>query len=177
MIRTRVGYTGGVKKHPTYGSLGDHTEAVQVDYDPRLVSYEDLLDVFWAAHDPTRRTSSVQYRAAVFVQNEEQRRRAEASRSELEQTRGIRVRTEILDANSFTIAEDYHQKWYLRRSGGRWLELLERTYPDPAALRDSTAAARLNGYLGGNGHPTPEQLQEDLGIGPDEARALSRALR
>ncbi len=177
MVRTRVGYTGGSKADPTYDSLGNHTEAVQVDYDPTRISYDDLLDVFWAAHDPGRRISFAQYRKAVFVHDEDQRRRAKASRKRFEEKRNIRVRTEILDATRFYVAEDYHQKWNLRKNGGRWLKMLQGAYPEPARLRDSTAAARLNGYLGGYGDPRPGQLQEDLGIGPDEADALARDLR
>lgn len=177
MVRTRVGYTGGKKANPTYQGLGDHTEAVQVDYDPRRISYDDLLDVFWSAHDPTRRITYLQYRNAVFVHDEDQRRRAVASRDKLEETTGVEVRTEILDATRFYVAEDYHQKYYLGRSGGRWLDMLQRAYPDPAGLRDSTAAARLNGYLAGYGTSTPQQLQDELGIGPDEAAALAQRLR
>jgi peptide-methionine (S)-S-oxide reductase len=177
VVRTRVGYTGGDKANPSYERLGDHTEAVQVDYDPRHISYDDLLDVFWSAHDPRRRITFRQYRNAVFVHDEDQRRRAEASLDTLEAANGFKVQTEILDATRFYVAEDYHQKYNLRRSGGRWLSMLERAYPEPAELRDSTAAARLNGYLGGYGEPTPQQLQDELGIGSDEAAALAQRPR
>ena len=53
VIRTRVGFTGGSSENPTYRSLGDHTETVEVEYDPHLTSYGNLLDIFWANHDPT----------------------------------------------------------------------------------------------------------------------------
>jgi len=70
VVRTRVGYTGGSTKNPTYHSLGDHTETVQIDYDPTQISFEELLDVFWDSHRPTQRAWSRQYMAAVFFHNE-----------------------------------------------------------------------------------------------------------
>ena len=79
MIRTRVGYTGGRKLNPTYYSLGDHTESFQVDYDPTQISYQQLLDIFWDSHNPTRGAWSRQYRAAIFVHNEAQTQLADSN--------------------------------------------------------------------------------------------------
>ena len=76
MIRTRVGYTGGNKENPTYRTLGDHTESIEVDYDPGIISYADLLKVFWRSHDPGSRSWSRQYIAAIFYHNEEQKKQA-----------------------------------------------------------------------------------------------------
>ncbi|MDZ7761250.1 MAG: peptide-methionine (S)-S-oxide reductase [Desulfovermiculus sp.] len=66
MVRTRVGYSGGKKPNPTYHDLGDHTETLQVDYDPEAVSYPKLLEVFWESHSPEQSALSRQYMAAVF---------------------------------------------------------------------------------------------------------------
>ncbi len=66
MVRTRVGYAGGTKRNPTYYNLGDHTETIQIDYDPTYVSYRELLDIFWESHDPAARPWSRQYMAVVF---------------------------------------------------------------------------------------------------------------
>ncbi len=177
MVRTRVGYTGGASAHPTYHDLDGHAESLEVVFDPSRISYRELLDVFWKSHDPRRRTGSGQYRVALFVHSADQRRRAEASRDAFEREHGIEVRTPILDAGPFHPAEDYHQKWTLRQRGGPWLQWLQAIYPDPAELRDSTAAARLNGWLAGHGEGTPEQLAAQLGLTEDQAGQLAGRLR
>lgn len=172
MVRTAVGYSGGEHKDPTYHDLGDHSETVQVEFDPEKIGYEDLLRIFWDEHDPLSRSWSRQYRTAVFFTSDAQRRVAEASRDELAQRLGAEVRTEILPATAFHPAEDYHQKYYLR-SEPALLRNLEAAYPDPRDLRRSTAAARLNGYAGGNG--SVEGLRRDLdqlGLSPEAKRIL-----
>jgi len=105
----------GTKRNPTYHDLGDHSETVQIDFDPTRLSYEQLLDVFWKAHDSASRSWSRQYRAALFFHNEGQKRSAQESRDrEAARIRG-KVQTEILPAAEFYPAEDYHQKYYLRQ--------------------------------------------------------------
>lgn len=69
VIRTRVGYAGGKTDAPTYRHMGDHTETVQIDYDPGRITYEELLKIFWESHDPESRPYSVQYKNAVFFHN------------------------------------------------------------------------------------------------------------
>ena len=120
---TAVGYTGGHKEHPTYqevcsGATG-HAEAVQVDYDPEQVSYEDLLDLFWSIHDPTtlnRQGPDVgtQYRSAVYVHDAGQEAAARASKEKQDQSGGHRgpVVTEVAEAPEFWMAEDYHQQYF-----------------------------------------------------------------
>ncbi len=123
VVRTISGYTGGHLKNPTYkqvsaGGTG-HREAVQVFYDPKKVSYEKLLDVFWHSVDPTdaggqfcdRGTS---YETAIFANSPEQRRLAEASKQKLEKSGALNkpVVTPIETAGEFYPAEDYHQDYY-----------------------------------------------------------------
>jgi peptide-methionine (S)-S-oxide reductase len=124
---TMVGYAGGGLARPTYhqvcsGRTG-HAEAVQVDYDPETVTYQELLDVFWAAHDPTqlnRQGPDVgsQYRSVIFVHDPEQERLARASKAELEQSGRYKraIVTEIMPFSSFWRAEEHHQK-YLEKRG------------------------------------------------------------
>ena len=83
MIRTRVGYAGGEKANPTYRDLGNHSEAIQIDFDPAVITYEDLLDLFWESHNPTRPSWSPQYASFVFAHDAEQERRAQASAAAL----------------------------------------------------------------------------------------------
>ena len=128
---TAAGYAGGFTPNPTYeevcsGRTG-HTEAVLVIFDPRRVSYEELLKVFWESHDPTqgmRQGNDVgtQYRSAVYVHSPEQRRLAEASRdafqTELARAGYGAITTEIADAGEFYFAEDYHQQYLAKNPAG-----------------------------------------------------------
>jgi methionine-S-sulfoxide reductase len=163
VVETRVGYTGGSTESPTYRRLGDHTEAFRVEYDPGVVSYDDLLAVFWMDHDPGQGQWSRQYRTAVFYHDPGQKERAVQSRDRIASARGIEVTTAIEPAGAFYPAEDYHQKHYLRRHGGLVGEYTA-LYPMPEDFVRSTAVARVNGFLGGNG--TLEDLEAAMaGLG------------
>lgn len=150
MIRTRVGYTGGTIADPTYTRLYDHSEAIQIDCDPALISYEKLVEIFWESHDPASQPWSKQYRAALFYHDEEQKGIALETRDRLAAKLKGKVRTELLPASEFYRAEDYHQKYRLR-SHRALMAVFNDLYGDSVAFTDSTAAARLNGYLGSHG--------------------------
>jgi peptide-methionine (S)-S-oxide reductase len=116
-----VGYTGGITSHPTYQEVCDHAtghaEAVRVRFDPGRVSFDQLLDVFWAMHDPTqvnRQGPDVgdQYRSAVFTQSAEQQAQAEASKGRAQGRFSRPIATQIVPAGTFYPAEDYHQAYY-----------------------------------------------------------------
>jgi peptide-methionine (S)-S-oxide reductase len=172
-VRTRVGYAGGTRANPTYHSLGDHSETIQIEYDPSEISYEELLEVFWESHNPSRPSYSRQYMSIIFYHNEEQQLLALETRDREAARRG-KIYTEIVPAGEFYLAEDYHQKYYLQNTPQLMAEF-EAIYPDSDALVDSTAAARLNGYAGGNG--TQEQLErelERLGLSPEGQQLLLR---
>jgi peptide-methionine (S)-S-oxide reductase len=145
-----VGYAGGTKQNPTYRDLGDHTEAIEIDYDPSKISYQELLNAFWTGHDPFYQSSSRQYASIIFVHNEEQRRLAEESRMRIAKERHGTIHTEIVPYNGFTLAENYHQKHALQQFPEFQREL-QRIYPAPEVFVASTAVARVNGYLGGEG--------------------------
>jgi peptide-methionine (S)-S-oxide reductase len=128
---TAVGYAGGFTPHPTYeevctGETG-HTEVVKVFYDPKKISYADLLKAFWESHDPTqgmRQGNDVgtQYRSAIYVTDEEQRAVAEESKRAYQARltaagRGT-ITTEIRDAPPFYYAEDYHQQYLAKNPSG-----------------------------------------------------------
>ena len=159
MIRTRVGYAGGKKENPTYHQLGDHTETLEIDYDPARISYEKLLEIFWEEHDPTSTAWSTQYKAAVFYSGDEQKRLALATREHLAARLGKPIHTEVVPFSRFYPAEAYHQKYYLR-GNNQLLKELQRYYPHDDGLMNSTAAARVNGYLGHNG--TAESLEAEI---------------
>jgi peptide-methionine (S)-S-oxide reductase len=177
VIRTRAGYAGGTTDNPNYNNIGDHSETVRVDYDPDIVSYEELLAAFWGGHNATVSPNTMQYRSAIFYTTEEQRRLASASK-EAEETRlGKMVYTSIEPYTAFYIAEDYHQKYYLRQRH-ELVDELYAIYPDPAEFRDSTTAARLNGYIGGYGDAdTITKNLDKLGLSQPGRQALLDILK
>jgi peptide-methionine (S)-S-oxide reductase len=158
-VRTRVGYAGGSKPTPTYHDLGDHSETLQIEFDPEHISFEELLSLFWKAHDPTWPAQSRQYRAALFYHGEEQRRLALESREREQARHGRAICTDVLPVPDFYRAEDYHQKYYLRQDR-ILMGVFRIIYPEARDFTDSTAAARVNGYLAGYGSRTA--LQHDL---------------
>ena len=116
-------------------------------FDPAVVTYDTLLTVFFAAHDPRDNGwNSRQYRSAIFVHDAAQRAKAEAALAGWVAVNGP-ASTAIEPAGVFTQAEDHHQKFYLRQSGPVWAEVAPR-YADGEVLVRSTAAARINGWLG-----------------------------
>jgi peptide-methionine (S)-S-oxide reductase len=131
VVSTSAGYAGGSTPNPTYrevcsGQTG-HTEVVRVVFDPRKVSYAELLRVFWEAHDPTQgmrqgNDAGPQYRSAIYTYGDEQARAAAASRDEYQralEAAGIGpITTEIREAPEFYYAEDYHQQYLAKNPGG-----------------------------------------------------------
>ena len=127
VLGTRVGYIGGNTDKPTYKEVctdrTGHAEAVEVDFDPAKVRYEDLLKVFWENHDPTQLNRQgpdwgTQYRSAIFFHTPEQQAEAQASKESLEKGRRYSkpIVTQIVPAVTFFPAEDYHQQ-YLEKRG------------------------------------------------------------
>ena len=159
VVRTTVGYTGGTTATPNYHKIGNHSEAIRIEFDPQKISYAQLLEVFWASHDPGDDVYSRQYRNAVFYLNERQQVEAEASRKRQAEVAHSQVFTALEPAGEFFAAEDYHQKYLLRKATGILREF-QAIYPDATGVTASTAAARINGYLGCNGEP--EALQREL---------------
>jgi methionine-S-sulfoxide reductase len=163
VVRTRVGYAGGTTQNPTYRNLGDHTESIQVEYDPTVISYEELLGVFWDSHDPFSQPWSRQYMAIVFTHDDEQERQAIEGRDRLAAETGRVVATEIVPFSGFYLAEEYHQKYRLQQDPALMREF-RAIYPDPGDFVDSTAVARANGYVAGYG--SLERLRDELdGLG------------
>lgn len=129
VVGTTVGYTGGTTDRPTYEAVctdtTGHAEAVEVEYDPEVIDYKGLLDVFWSIHDPTQLNRQgpdigTQYRSAIFALTPEQEQEAKEALTNLEASgeAGGRVVTEINAAAPFHQAEDYHQQYYEKRFGG-----------------------------------------------------------
>jgi peptide-methionine (S)-S-oxide reductase len=124
VLGTFVGYTGGTNPEPTYqqvcsGKTG-HAEAVEVTFDPKVITYEKLLDLFWRIHDPTELNRQgpdigTNYRSAIFYHTPEQKAAAESSKARLsasEKYHSKKIATEIVPATEFFKAEEYHQQYY-----------------------------------------------------------------
>jgi peptide methionine sulfoxide reductase msrA/msrB len=129
VVETTVGYTGGTSLDPTYRQvctgITGHAEAVQLIFDPRIISYEDLLSLFWRMHDPTTQNRQgpdvgTQYRSAIFYHSEYQRKAAERSKEDFDRS-GVYVNkatTQIAPASTFYAAEEYHQDYFEKQGGG-----------------------------------------------------------
>ncbi|MXR50611.1 peptide methionine sulfoxide reductase [Halovenus sp. WSH3] len=146
VVRTRVGYAGGSRADPTYRALGDHTEVVQIEFDPEQTSYRDLLEVAFREHDPRRQTAKRQYQNLVLTEGDDQRG-AVIEHIEGSDHPRERVETRIEPLDQFYPAEGYHQKYTLR-SHAALLEQFETVY-DETGIRESPAAAKLNAHVTG----------------------------
>jgi len=133
----KSGYIGGTVENPTYKQVcsGDtgHAEAVEIAFDPDIVSFAELLELFWQMHDPTtlnRQGADVgtQYRSGIFYHSEEQKTVAEASRKALDESGklGRRVVTEVTPASTFYEAEDYHQDYFRNNPGAGYCQIVIR---------------------------------------------------
>jgi peptide-methionine (S)-S-oxide reductase len=128
VVDTRVGYAGGDTENPTYEAVcrndTGHAEAVEITYDPEIISYEELLEILWGIHDPTQVNRQgpdvgAQYRSVVFVHDAEQEAAARRSIEMLDSSGRFErpIATEIVPASEFYRAEDYHQQYYEKRFG------------------------------------------------------------
>ncbi|MFP4299923.1 MAG: peptide-methionine (S)-S-oxide reductase MsrA [Spirulinaceae cyanobacterium] len=128
---TAVGYAAGYTKNPTYqevcSGMTGHNEVVRVVYDPSVISYEQLLKVFWESHNPTQgmrqgNDTGTQYRSGIYTYSDEQKQLAEASKAvyqEAVKKAGLgEITTEIIDAPEFYYAEEYHQQYLAKNPGG-----------------------------------------------------------
>ena len=155
-----MGYAGGTPENPTYYNLGDHSESIQIDYDPTVITYGELLDIYWKSHDPTIISYSKQYKSVIFYHNDEQKTLAALSIEQEGTRKGKEIQTEIVPFSAFYLAEDYHQKYYLQQAT-KIMNEFRAIYGNEQDFFNSTVAARINGLLGGNG--TLESLREQIG--------------
>lgn len=148
VIQTEVGYAGGTSADPTYRKMGDHSETLNITFDPEIVSYEQLVRLFWGNHDAAkdRFYKERQYISILFYRNEDQYETAKKVHSELELVQGKELQTEFQSFTQFYTAEVHHQKYFLRRFKGA-TEMIKSLFPDEDSFIQSTIAARLNGFV------------------------------
>ncbi|KAL3276257.1 hypothetical protein HHI36_020972 [Cryptolaemus montrouzieri] len=162
VLRTRVGYSGGTLIDPQYRKLGDHTEVIEIHYDPKQITYEDLLQLFWNNHEYGLTTCvKKQYMSLILYHDEDQKHMAEISLKKEAHRRNEQLITTIAPAGIFYPAEDYHQKYRLQQHA--WL--VQELGLTPELFQTSHLAARLNGYLVGVGKLEDfEKESEKLGL-------------
>ena len=160
VVRTRVGYAGGRKSDPTYHNLGDHTEVFQIEYNPAVLSYRELLSRVFENHRPNYQASKTQYQNIILLATLEQREILKTFLSE----RGFAadaIGTRIERLLGFYPAEDYHQKHNLR-TDPTLSDVFDDSGYDDETVRESPAAAKLNGYASGHDIPKDDHLQTAL---------------
>jgi hypothetical protein len=143
-----------------------------VDFDPSVISYGKLLDLFWASHDPRERPSGRQYMSAIFTHGDEQKTLAIRTRDREAARRSGKIHTEIVPASRFYLAEAHHQKYALR-GRSELMKEYEAIYPSFRDFLASTAVTRVNGYVAGYG--TCEALRgefDGLGLSPAGRKRL-----
>ena len=135
VVDVRSGYTGGITNNPTYeeictGKTG-HAEVIQIDYEPNLISYEKLLNIFWKSHNPTTLNrqgadTGTQYRSAIFYHSEKQKETADKSKENVDKSDLYTdpIVTEISPLTKFYIAENYHQDYYRMNQNAPYCQLL-----------------------------------------------------
>ena len=138
--------------------MGDHTETVDIDYDPNSTSYEQMLKLFWKHHDPTTRAKR-QYMSAIFYHDEQQEALAKKSMEEAQKIGSRSITTVIAPAEEFYDAENYHQKFMLQQHPALMTSI------GIGNIIRSHVCTRLNGYVSGNGKTSDfDQEYEKLGI-------------
>jgi len=152
------GYMGGTLANPTYEQvctgLTDHAEVTQVKFDPKVISYEKLLEWFWHMHDPTTlnrqgNDTGTQYRSVIFYSNDAQKAAAEKSRSDAQKNFRNPIVTEISPATTFYQAEDYHQEYFNNHASAGYCQLIIAPKLDKLNLTEAPTTA------GGTGTKSP----------------------
>jgi peptide-methionine (S)-S-oxide reductase len=174
VIRTRVGYAGGTTPDPTYRKMGDHTETIEIDFESTIISYEQILQVFWENHNPQRDQAygGRQYMSLLLYHNETQKEVAERTKKQQGKLLQGEIQTKISPYESFYLAEDYHQKYYLKRYKNAMI-VLGRLLPTEETITNATVVARLNGLV--RGFVTPAELKREMegwNISEDRVRVL-----
>lgn len=170
VVRTRVGYSGGTKPQPTYREMGDHSETLQVDFDPARISYRQVITAFWDNHKPNNINGykGRQYQSLLFFADEEQEEDIKLVLREMQESGRSLPDTEIVPFAQFHLAEERHQKYYLKRFPHA-MDTLMPLFASHAEFNDSTIAARLNGLA--KGYTSMERIMRDIeawDVSPEE---------
>ncbi|WP_245840095.1 peptide-methionine (S)-S-oxide reductase MsrA [Sutcliffiella horikoshii] len=159
-MRTRVGYAGGTTQTPTYKQMGDHTECLQIDFDPTQITFDEIARHFWNSHNSNRGNyKGRQYLSIILYHDINQKEAIEKIKQEIQNTNSQSIGTEIAPLDQFTLAEEKHQKYYLKRYSNATKKLREY-FQTEEAFTDATLVARLNSFVKGYG--TLSSLKEEI---------------
>ena len=148
--------------------MGDHSECVEIVFDPQIISLEKIVQHFWTIHNPNRvNYKGRQYLSIILYENTEQQQIVRKIKGEIEEQLGEFVQTEIAPLQKFTIAEDKHQKYYLKRYSKAYATLLEY-YGSHEYFTNSTVVARLNGFV--KGYCTLSDIKSEISNYPSEEK-------
>lgn len=173
VITTKVGYTGGSSKNPSYRNMGDHTETVEVTFDPSVIPYTTLLGFFWKNHNPFTK-SRPQYMSAIFCHGKHQLDEAIASKQEHQKHYAQPISTTIKLAEEFYNAEDYHQK-YLLRQHPKFLKSLKLSASN---IINSYAAAKINAFINNDASSMHvDQVCKELGLSDEQKTYIRRQMK
>lgn len=139
--------------------MGDHTEAMQVDFDPEQIGYQDVASLFWKSHNPCAAPYSRQYMSAIWYHDGQQQEFVKGLLAAANDRFDGGVRTPVERLDVFYLAEDYHQKYRLQSKQGL-MSVFQTMYPSFADFNNSTAAARLNAFAAGEG--TRQLIEEEV---------------
>ncbi len=155
--------------------MGDHTETLEIDFDPNTISYQEILHLFWKNHNSQRDSfyKGRQYISILLYHNEYQQQVAEKVKQEFEQQLHGEIQTEIAPYSTFYLAEDYHQKYYLRRFKKAVVKL-SSMYETESNFINSTLVARLNGLTVGYG--TMDAIKEEITNTPMDSKNSAELL-
>lgn len=147
VLKTRVGYSGGTSPSPTYQNIGDHTEIVEIQFNPELTKFKEIINLFYSKHNFTL-PQKTQYKSVILYVDEEQKKIAleEMEKAKEKYNKNTIFYTFLQKFEKFYQAEDYHQKYWLRCENDIFKELNLSN----SQLINSTLATKINGYLGGN---------------------------
>lgn len=156
---TEVGYAGGDMPDPEYKNMGDHTEAVQIHYIPDIISFEELVEMFFDTQTCPHLNQSNQYRSILFYGDDEERNIILKIMEKKEKEMGGKFDTDIRPFKNFYAAENYHQKYYFKRIRKLYYDMKE-IYNKEKEITMSTAVGHMNGYV--HGHGNYELLKEEI---------------
>lgn len=161
--------------NPTYHSLGNHTEAIQIDFNPDEIDFAAILNLIWTSHNPISMARSSQYKSAIWYADDQQLATIKESVEPLVKKYDSELTTEILPLETFFGAEDYHQKYVLQRHDAV-MKQFKAYYSNFNDFVDSTAAARLNGFAYGCGSRSLfEEEQSNYGFASEMLASVFRS--
>ena len=177
VLRTRVGYSGGDLTTPSYNNLGNHIEVFEVDYDPEVISYEQLVELYFVFYDATMRPISLRVKPVIYYRTEEVYNVASRIKQSIEAASSEGIFAVIEPFDIFYLAENKHQLSYLKQESSLYDEITQ-IFQDEDQLLLSILASKLNGFIPGYGDPNELALiLKDSGLSDPSLNRIETILK